>query len=274
MSTDIKPQGNGFDRNRLRSLAPIAAFDVGGPLALYWLLRLAGTSDVTALIVSGILPAVGVARGIIRRRRVDAIGALVLFGIVAGTVMGLVSHSARLMMMEGALPTAVFGLVCLGSLLTSKPMILRIAIETSGDTARGHEIAAWTAHPAGQRAFKIITLTWGIALLAEAVIHVGIVATMSTGTALLVVKVLPWLVTGALLRWTMHYGRRARQQGEHWAAQGQPDAPVQPGTALPDTALPDTALPDTALLDTVVLGGTTSRPAGPVREPVGAGLMP
>jgi intracellular septation protein A len=261
MSTDTRPQGNGFDRNRLRSLAPTVLFDVGGPLALYWLLRLAGTSDVTALIVSGILPAFRVAHGIIRRRRVDAIGLLVLFGIVVGTILGLVSHSARLMLLEGSVPTAVFGLVCLGSLLTSKPMLLRVALQTNAGTQRGREIAARAEHPSGRRAFRIITLTWGIALLAEAVTRIGIVETMSTGTALLASKVMPLLVIAALLRWTMYYARRAINQGEAWAAEGEPAVTAQQLNAGARPCTP-------------VLVGTTSHASGAGRQPVGAGLMP
>jgi intracellular septation protein A len=212
MSTDLQPQGNGFDRNRLRSLAPIVLFDVGGPLALYWLLRLAGTSDVTALIASGILPAIGVALGIIRRRRVDVIGALVLLGIVVGTIFGLTTHSARLVMMEGSVPTALFGLTCLGSLLTSRPMLLRVALDVAGDSEKGRELAARVALPGVQHTFRMITLVWGVAYLAEAAARIGIVETASTGTALLIVKVMPWLVTGLLMRWMMRYIRQARQQ--------------------------------------------------------------
>jgi intracellular septation protein A len=239
MSTDIKPQGKGFDWNRLRSLAPIVVFDVGGPLALYWLLRMAGTSDVTALIVSGALPAVGVALGIIRRRRVDAIGVLVLLGIVTGAVLGLVTHSARLVLMEGSVPTAIFGLVCLGTLLTSKPMLLRIAMETTAGSPRGRELAARVAQPAGLRKFRTITLVWGIAFLAEAATRIGIVEAVSTGSALLVIKVMPWIVTGLLIRWTALYARRGRQQARA-ASTTATDAAVEGGAAAPGTTAPGT----------------------------------
>ena len=60
MSTDLQPQPAGFDRSRLRSLAPIAVFDIAGPLAVYYLARMAGTTQVMALILSGIVPAAGI----------------------------------------------------------------------------------------------------------------------------------------------------------------------------------------------------------------------
>jgi hypothetical protein len=199
-------QGGGFDRSRLGALAPIAVFDIAGPLAVYWLLRAAGTAEVTALIVSGILPAMGVAWGIIRHRRIDAIGSLVLVGIVVGTVVGLTTHSARLMLMEGSVPTAVFGLACLGSLLTAEPLLYRIALQTRGaGTAARRDLEARLSRPGMARAFRIVSLVWGVTFLAEAVSRVLIVETTSASDALLVIKLMPYLVLGVLLRWMMGY---------------------------------------------------------------------
>ena len=82
--------------------------EVAAPLIAYSLLRKAGMSTVTALVLSGVFPALGVAVGVIRHRRLDVVGALVLAGILAGTVLGLISHSARLVLMEGSVPTAIF----------------------------------------------------------------------------------------------------------------------------------------------------------------------
>ena len=53
---------------------------------------------------------------VVRHRRIDAIGALVLLGIAVGTILGLASGSAKLVLVEGSVPTGIFGLVCLGSL--------------------------------------------------------------------------------------------------------------------------------------------------------------
>src|SRR5262249_54293262 len=78
---------------RLRSTAMILIFDVGAPLAAYNGLRSAGLTAVTALLLSGVFPAAGVAIAVVRNRRLDVVGALVLAGIAVGTIFGLVSHS-------------------------------------------------------------------------------------------------------------------------------------------------------------------------------------
>src|SRR5580692_10962046 len=208
------------NRSRLRSAAKIVVFDIAGPLAAYQLLRSAGLSTVSALILSGVLPGVAVLSGLIRRHRVDAVGALVLAGIAVGTILGLVSGNPRLVLVEGSVPTAVFGVLCLASLRSRRPLIFRFALEFMGpDTPRGRDFDGLWQYYAFRHAFRVFTLVWGVTYLAEAAARVVIVETTSTGTALAVSKVMPYVVAGLLALWMVFYGRRARRQGERLAAQ-------------------------------------------------------
>lgn len=58
-------------------------------------------------MLSGVFPALGVLLTVARHRRLDAIGALVLLGILVGTVLGLASGNARLVLIEGSAGTAL-----------------------------------------------------------------------------------------------------------------------------------------------------------------------
>ncbi len=213
------PAPRNRNRNRLLSLAMIAVFDVAGPLVAYSLLRGAGQSAVSALVLSGVFPAFGVALGAMRDRRLDVIGALVLIGIAVGTILGLATGDARQVLIEGSVPTAVFGLVCLGSLWSSRPLMYRFAVEFMGaDTPRGRDFAAHWRYPGFRRIFRLFTVVWGVAYLAEAAARVLIVETTSTATALAVSKVMPYAVAAALIGWMIAYGQRARRRGERQAA--------------------------------------------------------
>jgi hypothetical protein len=197
----------------------IAVFDIAGPLVAYNVLRSAGFSSVTALILSGVFPAAGVTIGIIQHRRVDALGVLVLAGIAVGAVLGLVSHNTRLVLDEGSVVTAVFGLICLGSLATPNPLMYRLAVEFIGpDTAKGQEFTGLWQYAGFRHAFRVVTAVWGIGYLAEAVARVVIVQNTSTGTALAISKVLPFAVAGVLSAWTVGYGRYQKRKGEQLAA--------------------------------------------------------
>ena len=227
--------GDQHDRNRFLDLAMIAVFDLAGPLVAYSLLRSAGQSAVTALVLSGIFPALGVTAGVIRHRRVDTIGVLVLAGIAVGTVLGLLSGDPRLVLVEGSVPTAVFGLLCLGSLWAHRPLIYRFAIEFIGaDTPKGRDFEALWRYEGFRHTFRLFTVVWGITYLAEAAARVIIVETTSTGTALTVSKVMPYVVGAALAAWMFGYGRHARREGERLAAEAQAEAQAQAARNAPE----------------------------------------
>jgi hypothetical protein len=225
-------------RSRVMYFAMIAVFDIGGPLAAYSLLRSAGLSPVRALVLSGVFPALGVAVSYVRDRRLDAIGGLVLVGIAVGTILGLVTGSARLVLVEHSVPTAVFGLVCLGSLWSRRPLIFRFALEFMGpDTPKGRDFDGRWRYPGFRHAFRVITAVWGVGYLAEAAARVVIVETFTTGSALLVSKAMPLAVAAVLAAWTYVYGQAARRSGERMAVAAAAQAAVPP-TAVLDASAP------------------------------------
>jgi hypothetical protein len=113
-----------------------------------------------------VFPAFGVVADLVRHRRLDAIGALVLAGIPVGAVLGLVNGDTRLLLAEGSVPTAVFGLVCLGSLWTRRPWIFRLAHEFIGvDTPPGASsppagATRDSAMPSGSSRRSVASPTW------------------------------------------------------------------------------------------------------------------
>jgi hypothetical protein len=66
--------------------------------------------------------------------------------------------------------------------------------------------------------FRVITVVWGVAYLAEAAARIVIVANTSTGTALVTSKVMPYVVTAVLIAWNVGYGRLQKRRGEALAA--------------------------------------------------------
>ena len=215
---------NAVNRGWVQSLAPIAVFDIAAPLVSYSLLRSSGSSAATALVISGVFPAFGVAIAAARNRRLDAIGAVVLVGIAVASVIGLATGNARLLLLKGSVPTGVFGVLCLASLWSSRPLIFRFALEFKGaDTPKGREFADLWRFDGFRHPFRVITTVWGVAYLAEAAARIVIVETTTTGTALVLSKAMPFAVTGLLVGWMALYGQRAKRRGER-AGQAARDA--------------------------------------------------
>jgi hypothetical protein len=203
---------------RLRSVSRILFFDIGAPLAAYYLLRSAGLTAVEALLISGVFPALGVGVGALRSHRLDAIGALVLAGILVGTVLGLISHSARLLLVEGSVPTGIFAVVCLGSLWARRPLMFAFALEFIGpDSGQGRQMAQLWQYEGFRRVWRTITTVGGCVFLFEAALRVLIVYSTSTGTALALSKVTPFLFSGLFAAWTFGYGTYQKRKGERIA---------------------------------------------------------
>jgi hypothetical protein len=204
-------------------------------------LRSAGLTAVTALPLSGVFPALGVAIGAARHHRIDVVGALVLAGILVGTILGLVSHSARLVLAEGSVPTAVFGVACLVSLRARRPLMFSFALEFTGpDTAAGREMTRLWPYEGYRRVFRVITVVWGIGFLLEAAARIVIAYNTSTGTALASSKATPFVWAAILSAWTVGYGTRQRKKGEHLATAaaasqepGTPQLPPSPDATAP-----------------------------------------
>lgn len=235
MSSTSSPEtepahGSEVDRQlRLRSLLPTVMFDVVGPLVAYYSLKGVGLSSVTALILSGVLPAVRVIGGLVLHRKVDAVGLLVLVGIAVGSTVGLVSHSAKLVLLEGIVPTTVFGVVCLGSLATAKPMMFRFALTFMGpDTKKGREFADMWRYEGFRRVFRVITVVWGSAYIVEAGVKALIVESTSVSTAKAITQVLPYALLGLLIPWNISYGKRRKAAGDRLLAAATERGEVPP----------------------------------------------
>jgi hypothetical protein len=214
------PAETGPASGRFRSIAQVVVLDIAAPLAAYSLLRSAGLTAVQALMLSGVFPALGVAIDAVRHRRLEVIGALVLAGIVVGTVIGLLTHSARLMLAEGSVPTAFFGVACLVSLRARRPLMFSFALEFLGpDTAKGREMRRLWQYEGYRRVCRVITAVWGAGFLVEAVVRIVIAYNTSTGVALLSSKAMPFVWGAALSAWTVAYGSWQKRKGERLAAQ-------------------------------------------------------
>jgi hypothetical protein len=206
--------GDALRRNfTWRTLLTTLIFDISGPLLTYRILHAAGASDVLALIASGVPPAVGVAIAAKRHARLDVIGALVLLGVVIGTLLGVLTREPKLILLEGAVPTLLFSLACLVSVLLRRPLmfvLLRALAGTRGITAS--ELRALGRNSATRDDFRVITLVWGFGFLVESLLKAAVVLNSSTGLALTVSKVVAYPVAAILVLWTAWYLRRARRR--------------------------------------------------------------
>jgi hypothetical protein len=197
-------------------LVPIVVFDIAGPIVVQSVARNHGASITLALALSGIPPAAWILVRMVWRRRVDAVGVFVLSSIVLATLIGLATGSGRLYLLDGAILTGVFGLVCLASLATPRPLMFHFALESNGgvDSSRGKEFADRWQYAEFRRVFVVMTVVWGVAFVLQAAISATIIEATSTDKAFVINKILPYIFLAVLGAWTALYGLRAKRRGE------------------------------------------------------------
>jgi len=191
-------------------------FDIAGPLVAYQLLRHNGSSEVTSLVLSGIFPVLGVLLTLVRQRHLDVIGVFVLIGIAVATGLGLATNNAKVVLLESTIPTILFALAMLGSLLTRRPLMFYFAHESMGrDTPKGRDFAQrWHTSAGFRRSFRVMTVVWGITFLAVAGGLIIAIETQSVGTAKSLNNTLPYVVIAILIAWTIFYAKRGQRRGE------------------------------------------------------------
>ena len=209
MHSSAEPRPGWDPRPLIRSVV----INVALPLIAVQLLTRAGWSAVPALAVAALIPLGGAVLALARRRGVDVIGMLVLTSLIVGIVLALVTGNARFALAQGTIAPAIFGLACLASLATPKPLIFRMARSYSGaDPAQSAAAAAaWDERwkvPRVRAAFFTLTLIWGAAFVVEAALRTVVLIALPPSTAAVVSYALDLLVFGGLIAFTLVRARR------------------------------------------------------------------
>jgi hypothetical protein len=199
---------------RFRPLLRTLIVSVALPLIAVQLLLRRDVPPVEALAIAAIFPLAEALLGLVRARRADPIAMLSLLAILLGLATSGLTNNPAFAVAKESLFTTVFGLLFLGSLLTSRPLIFRLGRQysTGGDPA---EIAAWDArweHPLFRRTIRIMTAVWGCALLFEALVRIVVAFALPVATSTIVSPAVAVGVLTGLFVWTGAYGRAVRRR--------------------------------------------------------------
>lgn len=184
-------------------LLPWAAYRAALP---YW-------GETGGLVASAVPPLVWSTVQLARFRRMDALSALVLFGIVLSIAAALAGGSARMLLMRESLASGAIGVAFLASLALRKPLVFHLARATLAREA--HDGAArldalWAERPAFVASMRLMTLVWGCGLVAENLLRAWMVWNWPVERVLVVAPFVGYGVYGALMMWTLWYRKVMR----------------------------------------------------------------
>ncbi|MFI7677151.1 VC0807 family protein [Actinophytocola sp. NPDC049390] len=181
-------------------------WDAGLPLAAYYGLRLAGQSDQLALLGGALLAAPRIGWVAVRHRKLDAVAALLTAVLAVGLALSLVSGDARFILVKESFGTAA------AATARRDPLIL-VAVRAGAKPGKRAEIDRLCADvPTFRRAFVLMSVVWGIALLLEATARVPLVYLLSPDVMAGLSVVLLLVVIGLLSLWTARYAGRVQSR--------------------------------------------------------------
>jgi hypothetical protein len=199
----------------LRLLAPNLIVAGVFPVVGYALLRPHVSSDAVALAMVLVFPVAEITVERARRGRFEPIGVIALVGITLGLIGALAFNGdATLLKVRESIITGVFGVICLVSLLASRPAMFYMgrAFATGGDPQRVAEFNEVWELPTVPRRFRMVTAVWGVGLVAEAVFRLVLALSISTQSFLVISQIVNWTVLGGLLWFSVASTRAGERQ--------------------------------------------------------------
>ena len=184
--------------------------------------------DVNALIAASAPPLVWGILEFVRRRRIDALSLLALAGIGLSLIAFIGGGGVRFLQLREQLVGAVVGLLFLGSAAIGKPLIYQLARARIRRVAAGQ--AGWfealSDDPRFRRVMMRMTLSWGVALVAQSAACGTLVFALSIKWYMIVSPIIGYSVVGTMTAWSYWYARRRigplRREAERAADASRP----------------------------------------------------
>lgn len=184
------------------------AWDVGLPVAGYYVLHLLGVADLPALLGAAVLAGLRVAWGAVRQRALNpfALVLLIVYGISA--VLSAISGDPHFLLLKNSFVTGAVALAFLLTALFGTPLSLAAA-QNSQPGRRAEIRREYDDDPAVRRGHRTSSIVWGVGLLTEALVRVPLVYLLPIEVMVGVSEVLMVVTFAGLITWTVWYVRRA-----------------------------------------------------------------
>jgi hypothetical protein len=201
----------------LKGLASLLLWEIVPPVAAYYVMRSLGFDSYVALLGGAAAAGLRALYVLVRERKLDGFAMFLFAFFVVGSALALVTGDEKFLLAKMSLHTAFAALVFLGSLFARRPLAFyaaRRVMAANKAVVAGME-TRWESSAKFRRAFRLITLVWGVGMLAEAAIRVWLIYLLPTDVMVGVSNVLIIVTMVGLIGWSRWYRLRATRLAAH-----------------------------------------------------------
>ncbi|MDO4534543.1 MAG: VC0807 family protein [Clostridium perfringens] len=181
------------------------------PLVLYEFFMLY-FSSLDALIIAITVPIFYNIYEVLKEKKVDAFGILMLasFGMGIGCVF--LGGGEKFLLLKESFVTFILGFTFLITLLLKKPLVYYFILKFEPDRETFNETTLKELWKKDYFKFsiKFMNLIWGIAMLLDATLKTILVFHVSVSVFLVASNLITYSVVGLTILWTIHYRNRLR----------------------------------------------------------------
>jgi len=165
-------------------------------------------SSIAALSIATMFPLIDNAAYLIKHRKFDAFGSLMLFTFVLTIVLVALGGTERILLIRESMITGTVGFIFLGSLVFHRPLMFHLAKRFIGNP---DFVGNWK-YDYFRFVMRLMTFVWGIILLLEAAVRTTLVYRLTTAQFLALSNLVFYGFIGAAIAWTVIYRKHSAKR--------------------------------------------------------------
>jgi hypothetical protein len=177
------------------------------PWVLYvWLSH--SMTSFTALSIATMVPLLDNLVHLLKHRKLDAFGSLMLFTFVLTLVLVALGGSEKILLIRESMITCSVGLIFLGSLIFHRPLMFHLAKHFIGNP---DFVGNWK-YEYFRYVMRLMTFVWGMILLIEAAVRTTMVFQLTTAEFLALSNLVLYGFIGVAIVWTVIYRKHSAKR--------------------------------------------------------------
>ncbi|GAA1873979.1 hypothetical protein GCM10009836_63760 [Pseudonocardia ailaonensis] len=188
------------------------AWDVGLPVATYYVLHLLGFDDWIALLGGSVVAALRIVWVAVRHRRLNPFATVMLVVYGAGFALAFATGEPRTLLLRNSLITGVLGLVFLWTAICGRRPLTLSALQSFQPAQAAQVQAEFDTDADVRRGHRFSSTVWGVGLLAEALIRIPLVFLLPVSVAVGLTEALLIVTLVGLAAWNAWWVRRASRR--------------------------------------------------------------